>query len=597
MNSLIQVGMIALVLIAGARDSRAEQSPRLQFINSSNETIDIYWLRSDSERIFRAAVEPRRSTVMSTTLNHRFAVVGRLDQRTEIVSSKLPVQAFCFEADAADHTPKFYAQRIDVHGFPIVASANVNPFALKEAAYLIDLLLAKRPDIRDAMINSGSRLCLLAWNEYTTDLPEFAHLADERAAECPQLTGKDYWDARARGLGGSDTDPFCSCGEENLLGYPGDPYAAECILIHEFAHHIHLRGMSNIDPTFDSRLRATYDAAMKAGLWRGKYASVNHHEYFAEGVQSWFDNNRVNDHDHNHVHLRSQLIEYDPGLATICREVFGDTELKYTKPHTRLVGHLEGYDPSTAPTFRWPDRLAAANAEIKRQAQGRDKAANAASERELRRVAGWSVLVDRSLLQSDGDAIDRALDILERQLVEIDRVAPEPAVRELKKIRLYFSSEYSGTPPTAEFHPDADWLRSHGRDPAMAKGVEFTNVRVFEQDANRMPNFVLHELAHAYHNCVLPLGFDNPEIKAAFEAAKESGKYDRVERSFGDGRANTFERAYAMSNPMEYFAECSEAYLGRNDFFPFTRDELSRHDPVMFALLTRLWRCDERVEQ
>jgi hypothetical protein len=59
--------------------------------------------------------------------------------------------------------------------------------------------------------------------------------------------------------------------------------------------------MVNVDPTFDPRLKAAYDSAMKAGLWRGKYAGTNHHEYWAEGVQSWFDDNRENDHDHNHV--------------------------------------------------------------------------------------------------------------------------------------------------------------------------------------------------------------------------------------------------------------------------------------------------------
>ena len=37
--------------------------------------------------------------------------------------------------------------------------------------------------------------------------------------------------------------------------------------------------------------KKTYDSAMLAGLWKGKYASVNHHEYWAEGVQSWFDKN------------------------------------------------------------------------------------------------------------------------------------------------------------------------------------------------------------------------------------------------------------------------------------------------------------------
>ena len=34
-------------------------------------------------------------------------------------------------------------------------------------------------------------------------------------------------------MGGSLTDPFCSCAEENLLAYAGDPYAKENILIHE----------------------------------------------------------------------------------------------------------------------------------------------------------------------------------------------------------------------------------------------------------------------------------------------------------------------------------------------------------------------------
>ena len=259
--------------------------------------------------------------------------------------------------------PAFYTKYLEADGYPIVASEKVNDYALKEAAYLVNLMLAKRPDVRAAMIKSGSRLCIIAHNEFTTDLPEWA-----------KMTPKDYWDARARGMGGSADDPLCSCGEENLLAFPGDPYAAENILIHEFAHNIHLRGMVNVDPTFDPRVQAAYDSAMKAGLWRGKYASVNHHEYFAEGVQSWFDNNRVNDHDHNHVHLRSQLLEYDPGLASLCREVFGDTELKYAKPTTRLRDHLEGYDPATAPKFTWPERLTKVKAEIKQKAQARSDA-------------------------------------------------------------------------------------------------------------------------------------------------------------------------------------------------------------------------------
>ena len=364
----------ALLFALGGNLQAAEAPrPKLQIINGSEQPIDIFWLKSDTERVPNGSVAPGRDTLITTTLGHRFALVGRTDQSEATVASKVRVQAFRFGG-----VPPFYTQRITSDGFPIVASAKVNPFALKEAAYLVDLLLAKRPDVREAMIQSGSRLCVIAWNEFTTDQPEFARLAEEKQTEYPTLSGREFWDARARGLGGSETDPFCSCGEENLLCYPGDPYSAENILIHEFAHNIHLRGLNNVDATFDARLEATYAAAGKAGLWKGKYAGVNHHEYFAEGVQSWFDNNRENDHDHNHVNTRAELIEYDPGLAALCREVFGDTELKYTKPQTRLTGHLAGYDPTLAPKFAWPERLVKAKDEIRRQARARDAAANAA---------------------------------------------------------------------------------------------------------------------------------------------------------------------------------------------------------------------------
>jgi len=258
--------------------------------------------------------------------------------------------------------PEFYKKYVSAGGYPVVSSEKVSDYALKEAAYLVNLLLAQRPDVRRAMVRSGSRLIVMAHNEFTTDIPEYA-----------QMKPKDYWDARARGLGGSRTDPVCSCAEENVLCYAGDPYHTESIVIHEFAHNIHLRGLVNTDPTFDDRLKSTYKSAMAKGLWKTKYASVNHAEYWAEGVQSWFGNNRPPDHDHNHVDTRKELQEYDPGLAALCQEVFGNTRLEYTKPTTRLHGHLKGYDPQQAPRFRWPERLDAVRKDIRNKARNRGK--------------------------------------------------------------------------------------------------------------------------------------------------------------------------------------------------------------------------------
>jgi hypothetical protein len=377
-RTLLTLVALLLAPLAALHAVDAPQLPRpkLQIINGSNQTIDIFWLKSDDERVSNGCVAPGKNTVITTTLGHRFEVVGRDDKATATVTSEVPVQGFRFDPRGRDGVPSFYTQSVSANGFPVVASAKVNPYALKEAAYIVNMMLAKRPEVREAMIKSGARVCVMAFNEYTTDLPEFTWLAGEKVPGFENLAAKDYWDARARGLGGSETDPYCSVGEENLLGYPGNPYDKEYILIHEFAHNIHLRGMVNVDPTFDARLKAAYEAAMKAGLWKGKYASVNHHEYFAVGVAGWYGHNRFNDFDHNHVHLRSQLIEYDSGLAALCREVFGDSAPQYTKPATRLTGHLAGYDPASASTFAWPERLKQAKAECRAKAVAREKAAN-----------------------------------------------------------------------------------------------------------------------------------------------------------------------------------------------------------------------------
>lgn len=211
-----------------------------------------------------------------------------------------------------------------------------------------------------------------------------------------------------------------------------------------------------------------------------------------------------------------------------------------------------------------------------------------ANSRQTRDIAGWSVHISQGLLAKEAAATERALELLKLQLEHVVRVVPAVAVAELQKVSLWFSPEYPDTPPRAEYHPDAGWLRAHDRDPAMARGVEFTNVRIFEPETRRMPNFALHELAHAYHHQVLADGPANAQLKAAYDQARASGKYDRVERQDSEGRKR-MDRAYAMTNPQEYFAENTEAFFGRNDFFPYTRDDLKQRDPELFELLIKLW--------
>ena len=218
-----------------------------------------------------------------------------------------------------------------------------------------------------------------------------------------------------------------------------------------------------------------------------------------------------------------------------------------------------------------------------------DNKARADSVWSTRTIEGWRVQVSQRLEHDETELLEKAVALLTLQLKEVVRVVPKSAVSELQKVTLWISPEYAGVSPRAEYHPSAGWLREHGRAPAMAKGVEFTNVRIFEAETRRMPNFALHELAHAYHDQVL--GNDNAEVLAAFERAKAAGTYSRVERKDSEGR-KTMELAYAMTSPQEYFAETSEAYFSKNDFQPYDREELKSFDPVVHRLLGILWKCD-----
>lgn len=215
----------------------------------------------------------------------------------------------------------FYEKFISAGGVPILSSKNVSDPALLEARHLILQMLQKREDVVQALVKSKCRFVVMAPTEMTTDVPE------QR-----KMTPKEYWDKRARGLGGRIT----SCGEENLLNLKGDRYRNENILIHEFAHCIHNFGLRKLDPKFDGRLRATFERAKNQGLWKGTYALTNHGEYFAEAVQSYFDCNAPPGGVHNDVNTREKLAKYDPDVFALIDESFGKNEWRYVRYDRRV---------------------------------------------------------------------------------------------------------------------------------------------------------------------------------------------------------------------------------------------------------------------
>ncbi|MCH2137939.1 MAG: hypothetical protein MK074_02675 [Phycisphaerales bacterium] len=298
-----------------------------------------------------------------------------------------------------------YDQVEMVGPLPVLASDRTHPVALMEATWLIEQMIGHRPEILAAMADRRCRFVIMAHDEFTTDVPEHR-----------DLYPRTWWDVRARGLGATDTRPAVSCGEENLLAMQGDPYATENILIHEFAHAIHQMGLVDVDPSFDGRLKTAWRRALDKGLWDGTYAATNHFEYWAEGVQSWFDTNRQNDAQHNAVDTRVELVAYDPDLAALCKEVFGDSEWRYINPRRRLPStagteHLTEFDRAAAGTFTWPiERRVAYDAEnARRKATARQPDEDVIAWLERRTAAGcFDAMVDLGRRYRDGDGVTQS---------------------------------------------------------------------------------------------------------------------------------------------------------------------------------------------
>ena len=215
----------------------------------------------------------------------------------------------------------FYKKYMDCNGIPVISSWRVPDSALSRAWEIIFFMTNDLPDkVLKQMQDVGLKVGVMARYEGTTDIPEHADLVNDTSMN---------WDVRARGLGGDMDLPLTTCAEENLLCYQIDKYHAEDILIHEFAHSIHLVGIAPLDSTFNDTLQKYLDEAISEGKYENTYAKTNFYEYWAEGIQDWFNVNAEvpkPDGKHNQLNTREELKEYDIQLYDLISHYFSDFE-------------------------------------------------------------------------------------------------------------------------------------------------------------------------------------------------------------------------------------------------------------------------------
>jgi hypothetical protein len=207
----------------------------------------------------------------------------------------------------------FYKKYLNGDGVPVLSSAAVDNRAVVSACQIVLRMLRARTDVRDAMVRQHQSVAVIGVGEVTTDIPEYRNLY--------QIFPGQDWD-RLRGVGATLMIPVSSVGEENMLCLADDPFAGERLLVQTFATAVKL-GVEEADSTFKSRIRAAFDAATSAGLWRNTYAGANDIEYYAEGVQSWFDANldvSPPDGTNGPINTRGELEAYDPALASLIAE-------------------------------------------------------------------------------------------------------------------------------------------------------------------------------------------------------------------------------------------------------------------------------------
>ncbi len=315
-------------------------------------------------------------------------------------------QATDYKLDAA-----FFKQATLVQDILIATSANVSDFTHREAAYQFDMVMKTlRPEIAQRIRDKKVLCVLVGHKELTSDVPLFASdktgkeldfynwrqrgfLTKKNDRSVVLFAEEDVMEYEGgmqlesilihefghviQGAGfDKDLNARVKAAFENAKekGIYNDGYAAQKFrrvtsetpvsLLDALAKsfpdqtldflRLCLDGgdiLVNGRPVHaDAKVTAKDKVLIVFGGPKQCYALVNAAEYWAEGVQDWYDTNRTMDHDHNHIHTRVQLKTYDPELAKLCAEVLGDSDWRFVSPRTRAgQGHLAGYNPATAP--------------------------------------------------------------------------------------------------------------------------------------------------------------------------------------------------------------------------------------------------------
>jgi predicted metalloprotease with PDZ domain len=245
----------------------------------------------------------------------------------------------------------YYTKFISAREFTVLGSKRVSDAALLKANDTIRKMFSYRHDILKAMIAAGARLVVLGRGEKLSDLPEFKDAKNQAGFD--EVRYLDY----------TPSLKLMVVPEENVLGLAGEPFAGKCMVVSVFAKGLYqATGLRPVDPDFerrrgkqqyelrvkrldiefDRRLQKCHEEATSKGLWKGTVAARNRVEYWAAGVEAYFDaagGGLPPNLADRPITTREALKAYDPNLFALVDETMAYKEhvdwrfQRYTPPH------------------------------------------------------------------------------------------------------------------------------------------------------------------------------------------------------------------------------------------------------------------------
>lgn len=192
------------------------------------------------------------------------------------------------------------------------------------AKVIVDFMLLKLKEASAILKGSGAQLAIYARGQDAYEIPE--HRA-----------GSMFLHRPVEGFGGTMEIPVTSISEVNVLhileGEYITRYTHEYILVHEFAHAVHLIGINYMkDTSLADEFRGIYAKAKAEGLWPNTYAISNYEEYFATLSTVWFNvmEEGVNgtwDGVRGPVNTRAELLAYDPRAHAFFKKIYAEDYL------------------------------------------------------------------------------------------------------------------------------------------------------------------------------------------------------------------------------------------------------------------------------